>query len=166
VLPYGLADGFCGREKGRLMKKTLQFSDGGDSGRSSARDGSDGVCGGANQREPTLPLQYFSRAASQSEVDGELRLMLAVLKDGIDCFLNGHLHDDGGFLEAQQWIMAGNQAGPFAYDNICETLGIEPQSLRARLKSLRRLRQQAGVRSNWPVYFSGLRFAPQSTIFH
>ena len=119
------------------MKKTIQYSDGGDSTRSSARDGSDGRRGGANQAESTLPLQYFSRAASQSQEDGELRLMLAVLKDGIDCFLNGHLHDDGGFLEAQQWIMAGNQAGPFAYDNICETLGIEPQSLRERLKSLR-----------------------------
>ncbi len=138
------------------MNKTIQFSDGGYLERSSAKDRADGLGGGVNQLGPTLPSQYLSRSATQGEVDGELRLMLAVLKDGIDCFLNGHLRDDGGFLEAQHWIMAGNQAGPFAYDNICETLGIEPQSLRERLKALRRLRLQAGVRSNWPVYFSGL----------
>ena len=64
-------------------------------------------------------------------------LMLAVLEDGIACF-QGHFFkpsrtNDRLFQEAEQWIHS-NDDGIFSFNNICETLGLDPERLRKGLE--------------------------------
>ena len=40
------------------------------------------------------------------------------------------------FQETYRWVHAADQDGVFAYDNVCDTLGLEPGLLRRWLKSL------------------------------
>lgn len=122
------------------------------SGQLGVKSGTDFLYGGLIQPEQILPSQYFSRSRGGAEADGELKLMLAVLKDGINCLLNEH--DPKEFILAREWVQDRNRFSPFSFDNLCEAVGIEPQPLRTRLESLLRLRQQAGADSKWPVYFS------------
>ena len=80
-----------------------------------------------------LESQYKSRARS-----GEKRLMLALLKDGIDCFFRYlAATDDKGreiFAETDVWIFEDSSDWIFSFDNVCETLGIDASYLRAKLK--------------------------------
>lgn len=130
-------------------------------GQSGAKNRVDAFYHGLMQPDLILPSQYFARSTNRSEIDGELKLMLAVLRDGINCFLNGRLLDPKGFLEAQEWIRDRNLVGPFSFDNVCEALGIAPQPLRKRLEVLSLLRQQTGASAKWPVYFSNLNRRPK-----
>ena len=122
------------------------------SGQLGAKGGRDLLCSGPVQPELILPSQYFSRSRGRADENGELKLMLAVLKDGINCLLNEQ--DPKEFLHAREWMADRNRLSPFSFDNLCEALGIEPQPLRKRLESLLRLRQQSGANAKWPVYFS------------
>src|SRR5213083_1272397 len=67
---------------------------------------------------------------------GERRLLLAVLEDGIRTFLkNAHAtHGRAGNLkrEALTWLRSDSRDDVFDFENICETLGIDPGRLRAR----------------------------------
>jgi hypothetical protein len=73
--------------------------------------------------------------------DGEHRLMLAVLKTAIRDYLPSsdpqtragrRLSDEVG-----AWMSRKSPAsGVFAYDEVCESLGIDPDRLRRRLSSL------------------------------
>ncbi len=73
--------------------------------------------------------------------DGEHRLMLAVLKTAICDYLQGF---DSQTREGRQrsaevsaWISKKSPAsGVFAFEEICESLGIDPDRLRQRLSSL------------------------------
>ena len=80
-----------------------------------------------------LESQYKSRARS-----GEERLMLALLKDGIDCFFRYlPATDNKGreiFEETDVWIFEDSSDRVFSFENVCETLGIDPSYLRAKLK--------------------------------
>ncbi|MGO9056523.1 MAG: hypothetical protein ACLQU2_03945 [Candidatus Binataceae bacterium] len=97
---------------------------------------------GVNLLEPEclLPVQYNHLMRKRHVVEGEVKLMLAVLKDAI----RGYIRDMDGrtaqarrnFLETYQWVHSVNQDGVFAYDNVCEALGLEPSLLRRWLKSL------------------------------
>ena len=68
--------------------------------------------------------------------------MLAVLEDGIACyqgyFFKPSRKNENLFLEAEKWI-SSNDDGVFSFNNICETLGLDPDALR---KGLRRWRVQ------------------------
>ena len=66
--------------------------------------------------------------------------MMAVLKDAIRAYIRDM---DGrtaqarrNFQETYRWVHAVDQDGVFAYDNVCDTLGLEPGMLRRWLKSL------------------------------
>ncbi len=63
-------------------------------------------------------------------------LMLAVLQDGIACF-QGHFFkpsrtNEKLFVEAEEWIYS-NDDGVFSFNNVCETLGLDPGRLRKGL---------------------------------
>lgn len=90
--------------------------------------------------ESLLPVQYNALVRKRSREDGESRLLLAVLKDALRAYLRNL---DGRserarseFREACAWFSAGNQEGLFAYENVCEALGLEPGRLRKWLRSL------------------------------
>ena len=84
-----------------------------------------------------LPEQLIQGFRRDSYVSGEKALMLAVLEDGIRCFQE-HLRNPRSnprvlSQEAEAWIRAVDYDWPFSFNNVCETLGIDAEALRAAL---------------------------------
>ena len=84
-----------------------------------------------------LPEQFFEGARRDSYISGEKALMLAVLEDGIRCFQE-HLRNPRSnprllSQEAETWIKSVDYDWPFSFNNVCETLGIDPSALRSAL---------------------------------
>ncbi len=84
-----------------------------------------------------LPEQFMQGYRRDSYVSGEKALMLAVLEDGIRCFQE-HLRNPRSnprllSQEAEAWIRAVDYDWPFSFNNVCETLGIDPDALRSTL---------------------------------
>jgi hypothetical protein len=114
------------------------------------------------------PGQYYEMRRDDSAIAPVKRLMNAVLEDALRCFQN-NADAKGGprkrlFAEAEQWLCDNSEDGPFSFETVCETLGIEPQFLRAGLKEWRN-QQLAGVATHRlarrsPVVRSGKISAP------
>lgn len=68
---------------------------------------------------------------------GERRLLLAVLEDGIRTLLKNARATHGRAFnlrrEALTWLMSGERTDVFAFESICEALGIDPDRLRLRV---------------------------------
>jgi len=68
---------------------------------------------------------------------GERRLLLAVLEDGIRTFLKNARATHGRALnlrrEAYTWLITDDRGDVFAFENICEALGIDASRLRQRV---------------------------------
>jgi hypothetical protein len=84
-----------------------------------------------------LPEQFYDRSVGMEEVSGERALMLAVLEDGIRCFQE-HLRSPRVrprllARQAEKWIRSSDWDWPFSFNNICESLALDPDSLRERL---------------------------------
>ena len=75
------------------------------------------------------------RTRHQPEMEPERKLMVAVLVDAICCYLGERGRQPRE--EAEYWFAAG--AGPdlFAFENLCDALGLHPQSVRRNLEQLR-----------------------------
>jgi hypothetical protein len=88
--------------------------------------------------DATVVKQYDNACLQDVRSQGVHRLMLAVLKTAISDYLEGsesqtrearRLSDEAG-----AWISGKSPAsGVFAYEEVCESLGIEPGRLRKRL---------------------------------
>src|SRR5271168_2965860 len=92
-----------------------------------------------------LPVQYADLIRRNHVIEGELKLLLAVLEDAIRCYLRNVNSRDGerrrDFVEVRSWFEAGDRAGAarpdiFSFDNLCAALGIEPRYLLERLRIL------------------------------
>jgi hypothetical protein len=92
-----------------------------------------------------LPGQYVDLVRRNHVIEGELKLLLAVLEDAIRCYLRNVNAKDGerrrDFNEVRHWCEAsgrasGRRADIFSFDNLCSALGIEPRGLLARLRLL------------------------------
>ena len=73
----------------------------------------------------------------------ELRLMLAVLEEALMSFRRGVLSSDPmqrkDFFEVDAWVRCRDADWPFSFENICATLEIDPDYLRAGLAQLKRI---------------------------
>ena len=87
--------------------------------------------------ETVLPSQFFDRFKIDASLQPEKRLMLAVLEDAVGTFQKyagatsrraRRLH-----AEAEEWFADNDVSWPFAFANICEALGLEPEWLRRGL---------------------------------
>ena len=99
-----------------------------------------------------LPEQFFEGARRDSQASGEKALMLAVLEDGIRCFQE-HLRNPRSnprllSQQAEAWIRAVDYEWPFSFNNVCETLGIDPEALREKLLTWKAKRLEAAGASN------------------
>jgi hypothetical protein len=69
--------------------------------------------------------------------EGEKELMLAILEDAINSFqrylVAGNEKESKQFQEVQEWISGKNRDWLFSFDNVCETLGLDPSYLRRGL---------------------------------
>jgi hypothetical protein len=93
----------------------------------------------------TLALgQFFDDRRNNKLIEPEVKLMLAVLADAIQCFQDNFLarHDTRRrlFDDVQRWIFEVREDWVFSFENICVILGINPQYVR---KGLARWREEA-----------------------
>jgi hypothetical protein len=104
--------------------------------------------------EFVLPVQFNDMVRRRVIRDGESRLLLAVLKDALRCYLKNmnapSAHAYRLFEETAHWFYAGHQEGIFAYEPLCDALGIDPEPLRQWLKSLHFESSGGGVRDEVP----------------
>src|SRR5882724_8722573 len=100
--------------------------------------------------------------------------MLAVLEDGIRCFQE-HLRNPRSnprllSQQAEAWIRAVDYEWPFSFNNVCETLGIDPSALRAALLAWKARRAAESATDGGPtptakkVYRLHLRTKRTSTV--
>jgi hypothetical protein len=91
-----------------------------------------------------LPGQYADLVRRNHVIEGELKLLLAVLEDAIRCYLRYANSKDGErrreFIEVRNWF-EGAKGGVrrcdiFSFENLCAALGIEPRYLLDRLRIL------------------------------
>ena len=86
------------------------------------------------QPDPVLPAQYFDTVRSRDHLEPEKRLMLAILEDTIMCFQKYALAQSSKgkrlFHEAENWILEENSDSLFCFENICTTLGLDPNYIR------------------------------------
>jgi hypothetical protein len=91
-----------------------------------------------------MPGQYVDLVRRNHVIEGELKLLLAVLEDAIRCYLRNVDAKDGErrreFNEVRHWF-EGSRAGVrrgdiFSFENLCAALGIEPRCLIDRLRIL------------------------------
>jgi len=67
----------------------------------------------------------------------ERRLVAAVLRDAIDCYLRDcftkNRHKKRSFREAAEWFFKGDNYGVFSLENVCGILNIDPGYIRRSL---------------------------------
>lgn len=89
------------------------------------------------QPDAMLPTQFFQSLRSKSQFDGERRLMIAVLEDAVHCFMKQlHATDPKArqlYSDAAEWIADEDRTWFFAFDNVCETLDLDPAYVREGL---------------------------------
>jgi len=94
---------------------------------------------GANVFQPDLllPLQFFTGTRGKGWAEGERRLMFAILEDAVDCFQKylGTKESRGRLLysDAEEWLMSDDRSWLFAFENVCEVLGLQPDFIRQGL---------------------------------
>jgi len=105
-----------------------------------------------------LPIQYFEAMRRKHLLEGEKRLILSVLEDGIECFMK---YIDAPtskgqklFRDAEEWINLHDKQWIFSFDNVCDMLDINPDYMRRGLHNWKRKKlaesglaqaQQAGL---------------------
>jgi hypothetical protein len=92
--------------------------------------------------ETILPSQYYDRFRARSILEGERRLMLAVLEDGIMCYQKyaGATRPRSRrlFQEAENWLFhEAESSWPFSFEAICGFFDFDPGYLRRRLRCWR-----------------------------
>ena len=89
------------------------------------------------QPDAILPAQFFQSLRTKGRFDGERRLMIAVLEDAVNCFMKQlHATDPKArqlFLDAEEWISADDRTWFFAFENVCDTLDLDPEYVREGL---------------------------------
>jgi hypothetical protein len=97
------------------------------------------------------PEQFYDARRDDSRIRPVKKLMMAILEDALRCFQNNADARTGArkrlFDDAEQWLCGEGGEGPFSFETVCETLGIEPKFLRQGLREWR-AQQLAGVASH------------------
>lgn len=108
-----------------------------------------------------LPDQYFSGDARLPGLDGERKLMLAVLEDAVLVAQKYALARDPErrreLADARAWIAERDKTWPFSFENICNVLGIDPEYVRYGLD---RASHRAGDRAQSTAQISEPKIVP------
>ncbi len=81
-----------------------------------------------------LPSQFYGSGGLSRQLEGEKRLMIAVLKDAVECLEKyrsarssvGRSH----YENAIDWIKDTDAEWLFSFTNICDLLGFDPDYMR------------------------------------
>ncbi|MGE5219584.1 MAG: hypothetical protein ACM3SP_21495 [Chloroflexota bacterium] len=72
----------------------------------------------------------------------ERRLLMALLRDGIDCYLRdcftANRHRKSSFREAEEWFFSTDDHGVFSLENVCDVLDIDAGYIRRSLLDYQR----------------------------
>ena len=97
----------------------------------------DGVLPRLIEPDILLPSQLYERGRTRSILEGERRLMLAVLEDAVSCFQKyaGATRPRGKrlFKEAEEWFLDTEESWVFSFESICTVLGINAEYFREQL---------------------------------
>ena len=81
-----------------------------------------------------LPSQFYGSAGLSRKLEGEKRLMIAVLKDAVECLdkYRGSRSSLGQcqYLNAIEWVEDTDTDWLFSFTNICDLLGFDPEYMR------------------------------------
>jgi hypothetical protein len=120
---------------------------------------------GAGLFEPDilLPNQYFAAFRRGRAVEGERRLMLAVLEDAVDSYRKHAAacdpREQACFLEAKEWFSSDDRSWLFAFENICDVLEMNADYLRSGLDRWRRAIALTAAQRSEPHYEEPLQNA-------
>jgi hypothetical protein len=82
--------------------------------------------------------RYFDTFRRGEYLEPEKVLLLAVLEDAVHCYRKfANARDRAGreqFRETEQWIMGGGEDWIFAFETLCELLGLDPDYVRRGLR--------------------------------
>ncbi len=97
------------------------------------------------QPDSVSPAQYLETVCRKTHLEAEQELMLAILKDAVTCFQGYFAARDKTktrlFREAEEWILQQEKSDwLFSFDNVSETLGLNPGYIREGLLRWRYLR--------------------------
>ena len=81
-----------------------------------------------------LPAQFYGTGGLSRQLDGEKRLMIAILKDAVECLnkYRGARSSLGStqYQNALEWVQDEGTEWLFSFNNICDLLGFNPDYLR------------------------------------
>jgi hypothetical protein len=94
------------------------------------------------QPDILIDAQFQSSHRRRFHLDPERVLMLAVLQDAVVCFQE-HVatkckRKQSLHREAEEWIMNTDRSYLFSFENVCETLGFDPNYMREGLQRWKR----------------------------
>jgi hypothetical protein len=88
--------------------------------------------------DPVAPFEYFRVFREKPDFVPEERLMFAVLNDAIECltkYRNAKSRSHKAlYRDARNWILSKDNGSVFSFENICETLKIDPGRFRVGLR--------------------------------
>lgn len=81
-----------------------------------------------------LPSQFYGANGLSRQLEGEKRLMIAILKDAVECLEKyreslsgpGRIH----YENAIEWVEDTGTDWLFSFTNICDLLGFDPNYMR------------------------------------
>src|SRR5216684_1546354 len=84
--------------------------------------------------DAVMPAQFYPARRGAASVEPIMRLMAGILIDAVRCFQHsfevGRSDRRQEFREAQFWIFDDKGNGPFSFQNVCDSLEIDPGGLR------------------------------------
>ena len=99
-----------------------------------------------------LPDQFFFGARGSAVVEGERRLLIAVVEDAVHCFKRhasaSERRERERFLEVEEWFMEEDTGAAFSFGYICEALEIDARFIRS---GLRRWIENRNGSESWSV---------------
>lgn len=97
------------------------------------------------QPDVLLPKQYFDALKRKKYPTGEHRLLVAILRDAVECFQK-YMHATDNkrrqlYLDAEAWIESAEDQGQFSFNHVSELLGMNADYVREGLLQWRDLEQ-------------------------
>lgn len=87
--------------------------------------------------DTVLPSQFYGKMGLSRQLEGEKKLMLAVLKDAVECLEKYRRARSSISKELYQnalaWVEDNNTDWLFSFTNVCDLLGFDPDYLRESL---------------------------------
>ena len=105
------------------------------------------------QPDTLVVAQYFDNLRRHTLFEPEKRLTWAILEDAIRTYQdNASAQDRRGkklFQETEDWITLAGHDWIFSFENVCETLGLNPEYVRQGLLRWKEKNARRSKRAGW-----------------